>query len=65
MDDAVWKLSAKSVKHYQIVTFDILLAGDPGFEPRLTVLETAVLPLYYSPRKVGIPFGLPTCYCGN
>ena len=53
MDDAVWKLSAKSVKHYQIVTFDILLAGDPGFEPRLTVLETAVLPLYYSPKKVG------------
>ena len=55
MDDAVWKLSAKSVKHYQIVTFDIffLLAGEPGFEPRLTVLETAVLPLYYSPMKGG------------
>ena len=45
---------ASSVKHYQIVTFDIfLLAGEPGFEPRLTVLETAVLPLYYSPKKVG------------
>ena len=65
MDDAVWKRSARSVKHYQIVTFDILLAGEPGFEPRLTVLETAVLPLYYSPRKVGIPNGLPTFYCGN
>ena len=60
MDDAVWKLSAKSVKHYQIVTFDILLAGEPGFEPRLTVLETAVLPLYYSPRKVGELFRTPT-----
>ena len=53
MDYAVWKRSARSVKHYQIVTFDIFLAGDPGFEPRLTVLETAVLPLYYSPKKVG------------
>ena len=63
MDDAVWKLSAKSVKHYQIVTFDIffLLAGEPGFEPRLTVLETAVLPLYYSPKKVGAL--TPTKYC--
>ena len=53
MDIAGWKLVATSVKHYQIVTFDILLAGEPGFEPRLTVLETAVLPLYYSPKKVG------------
>ena len=53
MDIADWKLVATSVKHYQIVTFDIYLAGEPGFEPRLTVLETAVLPLYYSPIKVG------------
>ena len=51
MDIAGWKLVAMSVKHYQIVTFDIFLAGEPGFEPRLTVLETAVLPLYYSPKK--------------
>ena len=50
MDVAGWKLVATSVKHYQIVTFDIFLAGEPGFEPRLTVLETAVLPLYYSPK---------------
>ena len=57
MDDAVWKRSARSVKHYQIVTFDIFFfAGEPGFEPRLTVLETAVLPLYYSPKKVGEPY---------
>ena len=25
------------------------MAGEPGFEPRLKVLETSVLPLYYSP----------------
>ena len=60
MDNAGWKRVALSVKHYQIVTFDIFLAGDPGFEPRLTVLETAVLPLYYSPKKVGVLFRTPT-----
>ena len=54
MDIADWKLVATSVKHYQIVTFDIFLAGEAGFEPTLTVLETAVLPLYYSPKKVGV-----------
>ena len=53
MDIADWKRVATSVKHYQIVTFDIFLAGEAGFEPTLTVLETAVLPLYYSPKKVG------------
>ncbi len=42
-----WKLVAMSVKHYQIVTFDI--AGEAGFEPTSTVLETAELPLFYSP----------------
>ena len=47
MDIADWKLSAMSVKHYQIVTFDI--AGEAGFEPTSTVLETAELPLFYSP----------------
>ena len=36
---------------YQIVTFDIL-AGEAGFEPTSTVLETAELPLFYSPVKV-------------
>ena len=60
MDNAGWKRVALSVKHYQIVTFDIYLAGEPGFEPRLTVLETAVLPLYYSPIKVGELFRTPT-----
>ena len=44
MDTACWKLVAVSVKHYQIVTFDI--AGEAGFEPTSTVLETAELPLY-------------------
>ena len=44
MDIADWKLSAMSVKHYQIVTFDI--AGEAGFEPTSTVLETAELPLF-------------------
>ena len=53
MDIAGWKLLQRLLNNYQIVTFDIFLAGDPGFEPRLTVLETAVLPLYYSPKKVG------------
>ena len=61
MDNAGWKRVALSVKHYQIVTFDIF-AGEPGFEPRLTVLETAVLPLYYSPKKVGELYRTPTCY---
>ena len=57
MDIAGWKLSQCLLNIYQIVTFDIfLLAGEPGFEPRLTVLETAVLPLYYSPKKVGEPY---------
>ena len=51
MDIADWKLSA-SVKHYQIVTFDI--AGEAGFEPTSTVLETAELPLFYSPIKEGV-----------
>lgn len=37
------------LNNYQIVTFDILLAGEAGFEPTLTVLETAELPLFYSP----------------
>ncbi len=27
------------------------LAGEEGLEPPLTVLETAALPLYYSPRN--------------
>ena len=52
MDIADWKLSAMSVKHYQIVTFDI--AGEAGFEPTSTVLETAELPLFYSPVKEGV-----------
>ena len=53
MDIADWKLSAMSVKHYQIVTsFDI--AGEAGFEPTSTVLETAELPLFYSPIKEGV-----------
>ena len=53
MDAAELEAVAASVKHYQIVTFDII-AGEPGFEPRLKVLETSVLPLYYSPKKVGV-----------
>ncbi len=28
------------------------LAGEEGLEPPLTVLETAALPLYYSPRSL-------------
>ena len=29
------------------------LAGEPGFEPRLTESESAVLPLNYSPNPAG------------
>ena len=45
-----------SVKLYQIVTFDIAfdIAGEAGFEPTSTVLETAELPLFYSPIKEGV-----------
>ena len=57
MDIADWKLSAMSVKHYQIVTFDI--AGEAGFEPTSTVLETAELPLFYSPIKLHLLYGHP------
>ena len=46
---------AAPVKHYQIVTFDIL-AGEAGFEPTSTVLETAELPLFYSPVGRELPF---------
>lgn len=54
-----WKLVAMSVKHYQIVTFDI--AGEAGFEPTSTVLETAELPLFYSPPKFSeVPFANST-----
>ena len=53
MDIADWKRLQRLLNIYQIVTFDIL-AGEPGFEPRLKVLETSVLPLYYSPKKVGV-----------
>ena len=53
--------SAASVKHYQIVTFDIL-AGEAGFDPTSTVLETAELPLFYSPMKVRLPEGNLTIY---
>ena len=45
MDDAVWKRSARSVKHYQIVTFDIFLGRGTrirtqtnGFGDRCTTL---------------------------
>ena len=63
MDIAGWKRLQCLLNNYQIVTFDIFLAGEAGFEPTLTVLETAVLPLYYSPKKVGDLFvWSPTCY---
>ena len=34
------------------LSFDI--AGEAGFEPTSTVLETAELPLFYSPIKEGV-----------
>lgn len=48
MDLVIWKLLRCLLNNYQIVTFDIL-AGEAGFEPTSTVLETAELPLFYSP----------------
>ena len=33
------------------------MAGEAGFEPTSTVLETAELPLFYSPKKAGSPLG--------
>ncbi len=53
MDTAEWKQEKRHLlNNYQIVTFDIL-AGEAGFEPTSTVLETAELPLFYSPIMVG------------
>ena len=51
MDAAFWKRVRHLLNNYQIVTFDIF-AGEAGFEPTSTVLETAELPLFYSPVSV-------------
>ena len=51
MDLVIWKLLRCLLNNYQIVTFDIL-AGEAGFEPTSTVLETAVLPLNYAPIEL-------------
>ena len=34
--------------------FSGYLAGEEGIEPPLTVLETAALPLYYSPSSLSL-----------
>ncbi len=53
MDAAKWKQGTQRLlNNYQIVTFDIF-AGEAGFEPTSTVLETAELPLFYSPKMDG------------
>lgn len=31
-----------------------ILAGEPGLEPEITVLETVVIPLHYSPVRAMI-----------
>ena len=51
MDAVNWKRKQRQLNNYQIVTFDINVAGEAGFEPTSTVLETAELPLFYSPIK--------------
>ena len=38
------------------------MAGVPGFEPGLAVLETAALPLNYTPIS-GDPYGIRTREC--
>ena len=53
MDLVIWKLLRCLLNNYQIVTFDIL-AGEAGFEPTSTVLETAELPLFYSPVVITV-----------
>ena len=60
MDAAVWKREKRHLlNNYQIVTFDIF-AGEAGFEPTSTVLETAELPLFYSPKKwIALQEGYP------
>ena len=58
MDSAVGSVMQGLLNIYQIVTFDIF-AGEAGFEPTSTVLETAELPLFYSPNS-GCPFGTDT-----
>ena len=40
----------RSVNHFAMAAIVTLLAGVAGIEPTLTVLETAVLPLNYTPR---------------
>ncbi len=50
MDTANLEALRSLLNNYQIVTFDIL-AGEAGFEPTSTVLETAELPLFYSPKS--------------
>ena len=41
--------NTKSLQTLPFASFS--LAGEEGFEPPLTVLETAALPLYYAPRS--------------
>ncbi|KKU04341.1 MAG: hypothetical protein UX08_C0029G0010 [Candidatus Collierbacteria bacterium GW2011_GWB1_45_35] len=33
-------------------SYKLILAGVPGLEPGMTVLETVVIPLHYTPIKV-------------
>ena len=39
-----------------------MMAGVSGFEPERTVLETAILPLYYTPM-IGDLYGIRTREC--
>ena len=64
MDLVIWKLLRCLLNNYQIVTFDIL-AGEAGFEPTSTVLETAELPLFYSPVVRTEIHGHPSCMLKN
>jgi hypothetical protein len=46
--------------YLRLIDTNIILAGEPGFEPRLTESESAVLPLNYSPTPSGWPSGYRT-----
>jgi hypothetical protein len=42
--------SKRAVVWARVVADELVLAGELGFEPRLTESESAVLPLNYSPK---------------
>ena len=48
-ESAIWSISSGNYRRTVFSGGNFSLAGSPGLEPRLAVLETAVLPLNYDP----------------